>query len=143
MSFDSPNSSENNSGSRPPAKSGKKLTYLSLVLSVVAILLSVVAIGSSEESSEVIETATPIANSDTPSPADEESEDSGDTADLYQAPADMEAFIDEVAQSLVLIQCADSSSSTTMWVTATFFDTGVDGTEDEVELDIGLLSRTN
>jgi hypothetical protein len=30
-----------------------------------------------------------------------------------------------------------------MWVTATFFDTGVEGTEDEVELDIGLLSRTN
>jgi hypothetical protein len=30
-----------------------------------------------------------------------------------------------------------------MWVTATFFDAGVDGTEDEVELDIGLLSRTN
>ena len=111
MSFDSPNPSENNSGSRPPAKSGKKLTYLSLLLSVGATLLSIVAIGSTEESSEVIETATPIATSDTVSPADEESEDSSDTADLYQAPADMEAFIDEVAQSLVLIQCADSSGT--------------------------------
>ena len=108
MSFASPNSAENNSSSRPPAKSGKKLTYLSLVLSVVAILLSIVAIGSAEESTEVIETATPIATSDTVSPADEESEDSSDTAYLYRAPADMEAFIDEVAQSLVLIQCADS-----------------------------------
>jgi hypothetical protein len=30
-----------------------------------------------------------------------------------------------------------------MWVTATFFDAGMDGIDDEVELDIGLLSRTN
>ena len=111
MSFDSPNSLENSSNSRPPAKSGKKLTYLSLVLSVVAILLSVVAIGSSEESPEVIETATPIATWETPDPGTEESEDSSETVDLYRAPADVETFIDEVAQSLVLIQCADSSGT--------------------------------
>ena len=111
MSFDSPNSAENSSNSRPPAKSGKKLTYLSFVLSVVAIFLSIVAIGSSEESTEVIETATPVATSDTTSSGAEENEDSSDTADLYRAPEDMETFIDEVAQSLVLIQCADSSGT--------------------------------
>ena len=111
MSFDSPDSSEIRSNSRPPAKSGKKLTYLALVLSVVAILLSIVAIGSAEESPEVIETATPVATSDTTVPGVEESEDSSDTADLYRAPEDMETFIDEVAQSLVLIQCAGSSGT--------------------------------
>ena len=72
MTFEPPTSAENNSSTKSPAKSGKKLTYLSLVLSVVAILLSIVAIGSSEESPKVIETATPIATWETPDPGAEE-----------------------------------------------------------------------
>jgi serine protease Do len=111
MSFEPPTSAENNSSTKPPAKSGKKLTYLSLVLSVVAILLSVVAIGSAEESTEVVETAITAAPSDASNTDDEIPEAPSDTADLYVPPADVEAFIDQVAESLVLIECADSSGT--------------------------------
>ena len=111
MSFEPPTSAENNSSTKPSVKSGKKLTYPSLVLSVVAILLSIVAVGCAEELSEVIETATPVATSDTTSSGDEESEDYSDTADLYVPPANVEAFIDQIAESLVLIECAGSSGT--------------------------------
>jgi serine protease Do len=111
MSFEPPTSAENNSSAKPSAKSGKKLSYLALALSIVAIVLSLAALGSSEDSPEVVETAITAAPSDASSTDDEVREDPSDTADLYVPPADVEAFIDEVAESLVLIECADSSGT--------------------------------
>jgi S1-C subfamily serine protease len=81
------------------------------VLSVVAILLSIVAVGCAEELSEVIETATPDTALEPADPGVEESEDYSDTADLYVPPANVEAFIDQIAESLVLIECAGSSGT--------------------------------
>jgi len=111
MSFEPPTSAENNSSAKPSAKSGKKLSYLALVLSIVAIVLSVVALGSSEDSPEVVETAITAAPSDSSNTENEVREEPSDTADLYVAPTDVEAFIDKVAESLVLIECADSSGT--------------------------------
>ncbi len=65
MSFEPPTSAENNSSAKPSAKSGRKLSYLALVLSIVAIVLSLAAIGSTEDSPKVSETATTTATSDT------------------------------------------------------------------------------
>jgi serine protease Do len=111
MSFEPPISAENNSSTQSPAKSGNKLSYLALVLSTVAIVLSVVALGSSEDSPEVVETAITVAPSVTSNTDDEIPEEPSDTADLYVAPTNVEAFIDKVAESLVLIECADSSGT--------------------------------
>jgi len=111
MSFEPPTSAENNSSTKSPVKSGNKLSYLALVLSIVAIVLSVVALGSSEDSPEVVETAITAAPSDASNTDDEIPEEPSDTADLYVAPTDVEAFIDKVAESLVLIECADSSGT--------------------------------
>jgi len=111
MSFEPPTSAENNSSAKPSAKSGKKLSYLALALSIVAIVLSLAALGSSEDSPEVVETAITAAPSDASNTDDEIPEEPSDTADLYVAPTDVEAFIDEVAESLVLIECAGSSGT--------------------------------
>ena len=111
MSFEPPISAENNSSTRSPAKSGKKLSYVALALSIVAIVLSLAALGSSEDSPEVVETAITAAPSDTSNTDDEIPEEPSDTADLYVPPTNVEAFIDKVAESLVLIECADSSGT--------------------------------
>jgi S1-C subfamily serine protease len=111
MSFDPPTSAENNSITVPPAKSGKTLSYVALALSIVAILLSLAAIGSAEDSPEVSETATTAAPSDTSNTDDELREDSSENADLYLPPSDLEGFISNVAESLVLIECGDSSGT--------------------------------
>ncbi len=111
MSFEPPTSADSNSSTKPPAKSGKKLSYLALVLSILAIVLSLAALGSSEDSPEVVETAITAAPSDASNTDDEIPEEPSDTADLYVPPTDVEAFIDEVAESLVLIECADSSGT--------------------------------
>jgi serine protease Do len=111
MSFDSPDSSENNSSTKSPAKSGKKLSYLSLLLSLVAIVISLAAIGSTDDSPEVSETATTTATSDTSNTDEELREDPSGNADLYLPPSDLEGFISNVAESLVLIECGDSSGT--------------------------------
>ena len=111
MSFEPPTSAENNSSAKPSAKSGKKLSYLALALSIVAIVLSLAALGSSEDSPEVVETAITAAPSDASNTDDEIPEEPSDTADLYVPPANVEAFIDQIAESLVLIECAGSSGT--------------------------------
>ena len=111
MTFEPPTSIENNSTISPPAKSGKKLSYVALAFSIVAILLSLAAIGSAEDSPEVSETATTVALSDTSNTDDELREDSSENADLYLPPSDLEGFISNVAESLVLIECGDSSGT--------------------------------
>ena len=111
MTFEPPTSNENNSTISPPAKSGKKLSYVALAFSIVAILLSLAAIGSAEDSPEVSETATTVALSDTSNTDDELREDSSENADLYLPPSDLEGFISNVAESLVLIECGDSSGT--------------------------------
>jgi S1-C subfamily serine protease len=111
MSFEPPTSAENKPITVPQAKSGKTLSYVALALSIVAILLSLAALGSTEDSPEVVETAITAAPSDTSNTENEVREDPSDTADLYVAPTNVEAFIDEVAESLVLIECADSSGT--------------------------------
>lgn len=111
MSFEPPTSAENSSITVPPAKTGKTLSYVALALSIVAILLSLAAIGSTEDSPEVRETATTAAPSDTSNTEDELREDSSENADLYLPPSDLEGFISNVAESLVLIECGDSSGT--------------------------------
>jgi hypothetical protein len=64
MSFEPPTSAENNSSNKSPAKSGKKLSYFSLLLSLVAIVISLAALSSSAFN-EVSETAITSAPSDT------------------------------------------------------------------------------
>jgi S1-C subfamily serine protease len=80
------------------------------LLSLVAIVLSVIALSSSafNEESETVITAAP---SDTSNTDEEIPEEPNDTADLYVPPANVEAFIDQIAESLVLIECAGSSGT--------------------------------
>jgi S1-C subfamily serine protease len=106
-----------------------RLTYVSLVLSVVAILISLLAIGSSNldevdetpTASPADETNATEADLDSESTTEEagttlpptfaDTDEQASSADLYMPPSDMEAFIDTVAESLVLIECADSSGT--------------------------------
>jgi S1-C subfamily serine protease len=106
-----------------------RLTYVSLVLSVVAILISLLAIGSSNldevdetpTASPADETNATEADLDSESTTEEtgttlpptfaDTDEQASSADLYMPPSDMEAFIDAVAESLVLIECADSSGT--------------------------------
>jgi len=111
MSFEPPTSIENNSSTTPTTKSGKTLSYVALALSIVAILLSFAAIGSSEDSPKVSETAITAAPSDTSNTDDDLREDPSENADLYLPPSDLESFISNVAESLVLIECGDSSGT--------------------------------
>lgn len=112
MSFEPPTSAENNSITVPPAKTGKTLSYVALALSIVAILLSIIAIGSVEESPETSEAATTTVDpSRTTVPESEESKEPSENADLYLPPSDLEGFISNVAESLVLIECGDSSGT--------------------------------
>ena len=110
MTFEPPTSAENNSSNKSPAKSGKKLSYFSLLLSLVAIVISLAALSSSAFN-EVSETAITSAPSDTSNTDEEIPEEPSDTADLYVPPANVEAFIDQIAESLVLIECAGSSGT--------------------------------
>jgi serine protease Do len=110
MSFEPPTSAENNSSTKSPAKSGRKLSYLALVLSLVAIVISLAALSSSAFN-EVSETVITAAPSDTSNTDEEIPEEPNDTADLYVPPANVEAFIDQIAESLVLIECAGSSGT--------------------------------
>jgi S1-C subfamily serine protease len=80
------------------------------LLSLVAIVISLAALSSSAFN-EVSETAITAAPSDTSNTDEEIPEEPSDTADLYVPPTNVEAFIDKVAESLVLIECADSSGT--------------------------------
>ena len=111
MTFEPPTSAENNAIATPPAKSGKSLSFVALVLSVVAIVLSVVAISSNEGSPEVSDTATTTAPSDTSNTAEELRDGPSENADLFLPPSDLEGFISNVAESLVLIECSDTSGT--------------------------------
>ncbi len=110
MSFEPPTSAENNSSTKSPAKSGKKLSYLSLLLSLVAIVISLAALSSSAFN-EVSETVITAAPSDTSNTEEELREDPSENADLYLPPSDLEGFISNISESLVLIECGDSSGT--------------------------------
>jgi len=115
MSFEPPTSAEYKPVTVPPAKSGKALSYVAIALSIVAIGLSLAAIGSSKDSPKVsgsaMTTTTAAAPSDTSNTAEELREGPSENADLYLPPSDLEGFISNVAASLVLIECADSSGT--------------------------------
>ena len=115
MSFEPPTSAEYKPVTVPPAKSGKALSYVAIALSIVAIGLSLAAMGSSKDSPKVsgsaMTTTTAAAPSDTSNMADELPTEPSETADLYLPPSDLEGFISNVAESLVLIECAGSSGT--------------------------------
>jgi len=90
-----------------------RLTYVSLVLSVVAILLSLLAIGSTQlDETDELPTASPAEQTEATEPVTEsDSATDEDGTDLYMPPSDLESFIDTIAESLVLIECGDSSGT--------------------------------
>jgi len=102
-----------------------RLTYVSLVLSVVAILLSLLAIGSTQlDETDELPTASPAEQTEATEPVTEsDSATDEDGTDLYMPPSDLESFIDTIAESLntfavtnhhVIEGCIDSPGDLTV-----------------------------
>ena len=108
----------------PTSRRGSKRP--AVALSVISIVLSVVALSSCSSDGElagVDESMDSIVESDQPATDTEVETESSDEQSLFSAPPDLETFIANTAESLLLIECAGSSG--------TGFAYDIEGFDDE------------
>lgn len=104
----------------PARKSAPRSIFVVIALLVVGLVvlggLAVSLQGRVDDLSEQVELLkSPTGTTTEESPTEEESEPDiaqfSDELDLYEEPADLEAFIDEISGSIVTVFCADSNGT--------------------------------